>query len=46
MENARWLLLHTHREDLARRWLAKAGKLHPASIDALRADDELRSLLS
>lgn len=45
LENARWLLRHVHREDLARRWLAEARALHPASVAAVKADDALRKIL-
>ena len=39
LENARWLLKHLHREDLARRWLAEArARIDPAATAAMRCE--------
>jgi hypothetical protein len=45
LENARWLLTHLQREDLARHWLAEAGQLDSAACDAVTPADPLRNLM-
>ncbi len=45
IENARWLLRHMHREDLAKFWLAKASLLDASVLQNLPADEPLRSLI-
>lgn len=45
LENARWLLKHLQREDLARHWLAEAGQADPATCAAMAAADPLRNLM-
>jgi|GEM_PF-573483 len=42
IENARWLLQHLQRRDLAARWLKEANQLHPVK---LAADDPLHALM-
>lgn len=44
IENARWLLQHVRREDLARHWLAEARRLDAATSEAALADGLLRGL--
>lgn len=43
--NARWLLKHMHREDLAKFWLAKAQQLDACATQSITADEPLRALM-
>lgn len=44
IENARWLLRHMHREDLAKEWLVEAQKQDADAEKIIAADDALRAL--
>lgn len=44
IENARWLLRHMHREDLAREWLVEAQKQDAGAGEIIAADAALRDL--
>ena len=44
VENARWLLKHLHREDIARTWLREARKLDAAALDSIDSGEPLRRL--
>jgi len=45
LENARWILNHLQREDVARHWLAEAAQTDPATCAAVAAADPLRKLM-
>ncbi|MCE9519663.1 MAG: hypothetical protein K8R87_08945 [Verrucomicrobia bacterium] len=45
LENARWLLKHLHRDDLAKLWLAQAQLFDAVAMHDLPAADPLRALI-
>lgn len=45
LNNARWILQHNHREDLARIWIGEARRMDTAMVDAIGGTDSLRPLL-
>lgn len=45
LESARWLLKHVQREDLARHWIAEAGRLDPTACESVTPADPLRKLM-
>ncbi len=45
LENARWLLKHLHRKDLARRWLAEATALDATVTGSIQPSEPLQKLI-